>query len=149
MWECHKSFYLRFHQKVKNFLCCQCLEPPCALIFCLTGLPLIGTRRHEEALWRFFVGMTSPQISFYSSGSSWGGIQRARCDEPKCCMQHLLCGCLTQGCFAKVIFPRLGSLTYVKDWCPIAHWLQVIILFIPFYHVEALHQDLIAFAIMD
>lgn len=50
----------------------QCWEPLCALIFYLTGLPLIRTRRHEGAPWRFSVGMTSPHISFYFSGNSWG-----------------------------------------------------------------------------
>lgn len=63
---CHKYFTRsNFHLQVKelSFL------PPCwehlfALLFCLTGLPLIRTKRHEEAPWRLSVGMTSLQNIF-------------------------------------------------------------------------------------
>lgn len=71
---CHKYFTRsNFHLQVKelSFL------PPCwehlfALLFCLTGLPLIRTKRHEEAPWRLSVGMTSLQNTFYSLGNSRG-----------------------------------------------------------------------------
>lgn len=67
MWASQELDFFKFHLKVKNFLFCHSVEgqPVCSDIL-FDGLPLIWTRRHEGALWRFSVGITSPHSSFFT-----------------------------------------------------------------------------------
>lgn len=84
--------------RMKNFL----WELLCALLFRLTGPPLIWTKRPDGVPWRFFVGMTSYQNTFFSLGqlqrSCWckKRVQMDCSADPKCCMQHLLRDRLSQ-----------------------------------------------------
>lgn len=106
-------YSLEFQLKVKNFLSCHSVESPGVFSYSVwPALVWSGQKRREGAPWRFSVGMTSLQNTFFSLGNSRGVarysrcIQRDCCADPKCCMQHLLGDWLTRCYFTQIFLSR-------------------------------------------
>lgn len=132
-------YSLKFHLQVKelSFL------PPCwehlfALLFCLTGLPLIRTKRHEEAPWRLSVGMTSLQNTFYSLGNSRGVARYAL--KGLLCWPKVLHATSLHTSFFLSLQANLGCLWFLGTGVPkTAHWFKLIwiVSSVHFCHVKS------------
>lgn len=133
-------YSLKYHLKVKelSFLP-PCWEHLCALLFCLTGPPLIWTKRHEEAPWRFSVGMTSLQNTSYTLGNS-RGVARYALKGPAVLTRSSACNIFTS---FFLYWPKWvacdfwGQKSFKK-----MHWFKLIwiVLSDHYCHVKAVHH---------
>lgn len=135
---------LKFHLKVKNFLSCHSVESPlCALLFCLTGPPLIWTRRREGAPWRFSVGMTSLQNTFRSLGNSRRVARQRRWKGLLCWPKVLHATSSWWLISTSLLYIDLSLQAEVGCLCPLQmHWFQLIwiVLLVHCCHVKAVHH---------